>query len=86
LTAAALLVVVDALTEEAAEAAEEVSGCLFVVIEMSSMIHADMVEARSILSALLVRIGIHLRGRNMLLLLMLLLPHQYPQQHQRHRK
>jgi hypothetical protein len=79
LTAAALLVVVDALTEEAAE---EVSGCLFVVIEMSSMIHADMVEARSILSALLVRIGIHLRGRNMLLLL----PHQYPLQHQRHRK
>jgi hypothetical protein len=85
LIAAALLVVVDALTEEAAE---EVSGCLFVVIETSSMIHAevevhaDMVEARSILSALLVRIGIHLRSRNRLLLL----PHQYPLQHQRHRK
>jgi hypothetical protein len=81
LIAAALLVVVDALTEEAAE---EVSGCLFVVIETSSMIHAevevraDMVEAKSILIALLVWIGILLHSRNMLLLLL----HLYPLQHQ----
>jgi hypothetical protein len=63
-----VVVVVDALTEEAAE---EVSGCLFVVIVMRIITH---VEVR----ALLVWIGIHLRSRNMLHLLL----HLHPLQHQ----
>jgi hypothetical protein len=86
--AAAAVVVVDVLTEEDAE---EVNGCLFVVIAMSSMIHVEVevrvviVEARSILSALLVWIRIlHapllLLSRNLLLLLPHL--HLHLQQHQ----
>jgi hypothetical protein len=92
--AAAAVVVVDVLTEEDAE---EVNGCLFVVIAMSSMIHVevevevrvDIVEARSILSALLVWIRIlHapllLLSRNLLLLLPHL--HLHLQQHQQNMK
>ena len=87
-----ILVAVVVLT---GEVAEEVSGCLFVVIAMSSMIHAEVevevgvVEARCILSALLVQISILrapllLPSRNLLLLLQ----HQrlHLLQHQRHMK
>jgi hypothetical protein len=76
-----ILVVVDALK---GVVEVEVSGCLFVVIVMRIITHAevevrmDMVEARSILSALLVWIGILLRSHNRLLLL----PHLSPHQHQ----
>jgi hypothetical protein len=69
-----LEVVVDALIEEVAE---EVSGCLFVVIATSRMLHADVdvVEAKSILSTLFVRISI-LHG------LLHLLSHNLPNLHQ----
>jgi hypothetical protein len=78
-----ILAVVDA---SKGEVEVEVSGCLFVVIVMRIITHAevevevrvDMVEGMSILSALLVWIGILLRSRNMLLLL----PHLHPLQHQ----
>jgi hypothetical protein len=78
---AVVVVVVDVLT---GEVEVEVSGCLFVVIVMRIItraeveVRADMVEARSILSALLVWIGILLHSRNMLLLLL----HLHPLQHQ----
>jgi hypothetical protein len=80
-----ILAVVDA---SKGEVEVEVSGCLFVVIVMRIITHVevevevevrvDMVEGMSILSALLVWIGILLRSRNMLLLL----PHLHPLQHQ----